>query len=104
MEDEAEDVGEKVDPPESSSSKPTSTAAPVLSVSAPRPRPSTPGPIAPSNFYGTTPSAGTKRKAEEDDREKSGLPRSFTGRQVQYGRRAKKAHNFKKLKQGVTAM
>ena len=45
-----------------------------------------------------------KRKAEEDDLQQNGLPRAFTGRQVQYGRRARKAHNFKKLKQGVTAM
>ncbi|KZV69874.1 cysteine proteinase [Peniophora sp. CONT] len=100
--DADEDVGEKMDAPESAPSKPEVAA--TSPAPAPRPRPSTPGPIAPSNFYGSAPSAGAKRKAEDDLREKSGLPKAFTGKQVTYGKRARKSSNFKKLNQGVTAM
>lgn len=99
-----EDVGKKVDAPESASSKPETLATPASSSSAPRQRPTTPGPIAPSHFYGSSPSGGTKRKAEEDLREKQGLPKSFTGRQVTYGRRARKPNKYQKLSNGVTAM
>ncbi|VDB97050.1 unnamed protein product [Peniophora sp. CBMAI 1063] len=99
--DEDDDDGDKAATPESAPSTLKTPVAP-----APAHRPLTPGPIAPSNFYGaaSSTSAGTKRKAEEDLREKSGLPKNFTGRQVTYGRRAKKQINFKKLQNGVTAM